>query len=137
MDPTAVFPRLVIKTSRLTDPIALTVADELSGCSREEAGRRHAQALTREIRELLSEQQVTPRDLAGVGVSLGRGSLTGLRGGVMCAMMLTDALRCPVMGVETFRVIAKAATTLSGRISAMKSDGVAEGRNGSFPRSRG
>lgn len=100
-------PWLAIETSGLAGSIALALSDDVHVRSLEQAGRRHAQTLTREIRELLSEHHVAPRELAGVGVSLGPGSFTGLRVGVMCAKTLGYALRCPVMGVETFRVIAE------------------------------
>lgn len=101
-------PWLAIETSGLTGSIALALGDGVHVRSLEQAGRRHAQTLTREIRELLSEHHVAPRELAGVGVSLGPGSFTGLRVGVMCAKTLGYALRCPVVGVETFRLIAEA-----------------------------
>lgn len=98
-------PILAIETSGLQGSIAL-LHDGVT-CERPlaTAGRRHAQTLTLEVQELLREQRLSPRDLTAVAVSLGPGSFTGLRVGVVCAKTLTYALGCPLIGIETYHAL--------------------------------
>jgi tRNA threonylcarbamoyladenosine biosynthesis protein TsaB len=74
--------------------------------SREQA--RHAQALIPESQLLLRRYRVEPRDLECVAVSVGPGSFTGLRVGVVFAKTLAYAVGCQVVAVETFQAIAAA-----------------------------
>jgi tRNA threonylcarbamoyladenosine biosynthesis protein TsaB len=76
--------------------------------------RRHARDLTPAIADLLRELAWRPRDIAVVVVSLGPGSYTGLRVGVVTAKTLAYATGCAAVGVPTFHVLARqaeAATT--------------------------
>jgi tRNA threonylcarbamoyladenosine biosynthesis protein TsaB len=69
-------------------------------------GRRHARTLVSELRELLASASATPRDVELVAVSVGPGSFTGLRVGVVCAKTFAYATGCTVVGVDTFEAIA-------------------------------
>lgn len=69
-------------------------------------GRRHARTLVSELRELLSSAGVTSRDVELVAVSVGPGSFTGLRVGVVCAKTFAYATRCRIIDVDTFETIA-------------------------------
>ncbi len=98
-------PLLTLETSGLQGSIALDVDGHVTERSLATAGRRHAQTLTLEIHELLKEQGVTPRNLNAVAVSLGPGSFTGLRVGLVCAKTLAYALNCRLIGIETYHSI--------------------------------
>src|SRR5437764_749542 len=100
-------PRLVIlDTSGRAGHVALARGDVLCARSRLDEVRRHARDLAPVLAELLRGQGWRARDLEGVLVSLGPGSYTGLRVGVVSAKALAYAVGCPVLGVETFAAIA-------------------------------
>jgi tRNA threonylcarbamoyladenosine biosynthesis protein TsaB len=99
---------LALETSGLAGSIALINGPLRIERRLEQTGRRHAQTLTQEIAELLTEHQLTPRDLTAIGVSLGPGSFTGLRVGVMCTKTLGYALGCRVYGIDTYLAVAEA-----------------------------
>lgn len=71
--------------------------------------RRHARDLMPLCRELMQAQNWKPAELHGVIVSLGPGSYTGLRVGVMAAKAMCYALDCRLIGVPTFDVLARQA----------------------------
>jgi tRNA threonylcarbamoyladenosine biosynthesis protein TsaB len=58
---------------------------------------------------LLTERGWSPHDLAGVVVSVGPGSYTGLRVGIMSARTLAYATGCALIGIRTFAAIASQA----------------------------
>jgi len=98
---------LGIETSGMGGSIALAedgVCLAERSLSRE--GRRHARTLVAEIRTLLTEVDRSPADLKAVAVSIGPGSFTGLRVGVVCAKTLAYALSGPVIAVDTFLAVA-------------------------------
>jgi tRNA threonylcarbamoyladenosine biosynthesis protein TsaB len=67
---------------------------------------RHAQDLVPGVAGLLCEAGWKPAEIDGVAVSLGPGSYTGLRVGVMAAKAFAFAAGCAVVGIPTFEVIA-------------------------------
>ena len=69
-------------------------------------GRRHAQTLVAEIDAMLREQGVAPADCDVVAVSIGPGSFTGLRVGVVCAKTFAYATGCRLTSVDTLCAIA-------------------------------
>lgn len=98
---------LGIETSGRSGRIALRI-DGLDLAERElsQAGRRHAQTLVLEIRDLLTNHSVVPADIDLVAVSEGPGSFTGLRVGVVCAKILAWANGTDLVMVDTLRAIA-------------------------------
>lgn len=70
-------------------------------------GRRHAQALTAEMAALFQETQRVPSACQGVAVSIGPGSFTGLRIGVVCAKTFAYAVGCQLTAVDTLLAIAE------------------------------
>jgi tRNA threonylcarbamoyladenosine biosynthesis protein TsaB len=94
---------LGIETSGQTGSVALFCDDELFAERQlATAGRRHAQTLLSEIQELLQAAAVPPAAVNAVAVSLGPGSFTGLRVGVVCAKTWSYATGCRIVGIETF-----------------------------------
>ncbi len=70
---------------------------------------RSAQALVPGISQLLRSVQWKPDDVELVAVSVGPGSFTGLRVGVISAKVLAYAIGAEVLGVDTLETIAVAA----------------------------
>ncbi|MCR9198291.1 MAG: tRNA (adenosine(37)-N6)-threonylcarbamoyltransferase complex dimerization subunit type 1 TsaB [Planctomycetaceae bacterium] len=84
-------------------------------------GRRHAQTLVLEVRTLLNEVGLRPADIDVVAVSIGPGSFTGLRVGVVFAKTFAWANDASLVAVDTFRAIAQQAGDC-GRSVAVVSD---------------
>jgi tRNA threonylcarbamoyladenosine biosynthesis protein TsaB len=98
---------LGIETSGAAGSIALIRAGELFGeCSLSASGRRHARTLVPEISTLLEQAGLRPTDLNVIAVSIGPGSFTGLRVGVVCAKTLAYAVGCQLVSVDTFLAVA-------------------------------
>jgi tRNA threonylcarbamoyladenosine biosynthesis protein TsaB len=113
-------PRLVIiDTSGRAGQVALARGDVVCACSRLDEVRRHGRDLAPVLAGLLRGQGWRPRDLGGVLVSLGPGSYTGLRVGIMSAKALGYALGCPVLGVGTFAAIAAQAPAGVDRLDVL------------------
>ena len=99
---------LGIETSGLAGSIALVRDGHALEClPLEQAGRRHAQSLVLEIRNMLSRHQFVPRQIEAIAVSRGPGSFTGLRVGLVCAKTLAYAVGCRFVAVDTFAAIAR------------------------------
>ena len=100
---------LGVETSGMTGAVALRRAGQLvEAVSLQQAGRRHAQTLIAEVDALLRRANVTSQQLEVVAVSIGPGSFTGLRVGVVFAKTLAYAIGCRLTSVDTFRAIAAA-----------------------------
>jgi tRNA threonylcarbamoyladenosine biosynthesis protein TsaB len=97
-----------IETSGLAGSVALTREGQcLEVRSLEQAGRRHAQGLALELRELLKRHDVAAKNVDAVAVSRGPGSFTGLRVGMVCAKTFAYATRCQFVAVDTFTAVAR------------------------------
>lgn len=95
-----------LETSSRIGSIALLDSDRLvAERTLGETGRQHARTLIAELDWLLSGAGVSPRDVGAVAVSVGPGSFTGLRVGVVCAKTWTYAARCRLVAVETFAAV--------------------------------
>ena len=66
----------------------------------------HTVELMPRIRRLLSTHQLAAESLAGIGVSLGPGSFTGLRIGLAAAKGMALPYRLPLVGIPTLDVVA-------------------------------
>ncbi|MEZ6067557.1 MAG: tRNA (adenosine(37)-N6)-threonylcarbamoyltransferase complex dimerization subunit type 1 TsaB [Planctomycetaceae bacterium] len=73
------------------------------------SGRRHARTLVSELAAMFDSAGLRPADCQCVAVSIGPGSFTGLRVGVVCAKTFAYATGCQVVAVETLHAIAAAA----------------------------
>lgn len=69
-------------------------------------GRRHTEALTGALRQLLEEIQLQPRDVDRVVVDRGPGLFTGLRVGIATAIAFSQALGCDLVGVTSLEMLA-------------------------------
>lgn len=99
---------LGIETSGRDASIALRRDDvTLAERSLSHSGQRHAQTLVTEIDQGLRELGLGPRDCQIVAVSIGPGSFTGLRIGVVCAKTLAYATGCSLAAIDTFAAIAQ------------------------------
>ena len=100
---------LGVETSGLAGAVALRRGGEtVETVSIEQVGRRHAQTLVSEVDALLRRHGLTAKQLELIAVSIGPGSFTGLRVGVVFAKTLAYAVSCRVVAVDTFRAIAAA-----------------------------
>lgn len=71
-----------------------------------EATRSRSERLMPMIDRVLKDSQTTPENLAGIAISIGPGSFTGLRIGVSTAKGLAFALKLPVVRISTLEVLA-------------------------------
>lgn len=98
---------LGIETSGRTGRIALRIGGEdVDERELSQAGRRHAQTLLSEIRDLLHDHKLKPSEIDFAAASHGPGSFTGLRVGVVCAKTLAWATGCQLAMVDTLLAIA-------------------------------
>src|SRR5947208_2223253 len=100
---------LLIETSGRVGKVGLARGGMVARAAELDASRRHARDLTAAVDALLKAESLGPRDLTGVMVSVGPGSYTGLRVGVMAAKALAYATGCRLVPVGTFAAIAEQA----------------------------
>jgi tRNA threonylcarbamoyladenosine biosynthesis protein TsaB len=100
---------LIIDTAQRPGRVAVAHADAVVGSCLLEESRRHARDLAPLVKQLLAEQGWRPRCLSAVLVSLGPGSYTGLRVGIISAKTLAYATGCALLGIDTFAAIARQA----------------------------
>jgi tRNA threonylcarbamoyladenosine biosynthesis protein TsaB len=97
---------LAIETSGPLGSVALLESDRVLAEHSLEPGKKHAQSLLPTIRQALADCGRSPRDVGLTAVSIGPGSYTGLRVGVVCAKSFAYAVQCPLVAVDTLRAIA-------------------------------
>lgn len=108
---------LGIETSGFSGSIALQRAGRtLETTQLDLSGRRHAQTLISEVASLLERHELTTKQVQLIAVSIGPGSFTGLRVGVVCAKTLAYALGCKVVAVDSFHAIAAASPDNIGEV---------------------
>lgn len=107
---------LLIETSGRVGKLGLARGGAVVSSAELDPARRHARDLAPTIDALLKAQSLGPRDLAGVMVSRGPGSYTGLRVGLMSAKALAYALGCHLVAVDTFAAIAEQAPPEAERL---------------------
>ena len=97
---------LLLETSHQPGLVGLAQGKELLAQRRLESGRHNARDLAPAIAGLLSEQGWAASDLDAVAVGRGPGSYTGLRVGIMSAKTMAYVTGCPLVGIDTFAVVA-------------------------------
>jgi len=71
------------------------------------SGQRHAQTLVAEIDQIFKKYGHAPADCDLIAVSIGPGSFTGLRIGVVCAKTFAYATGARLAAVDTFAAVAE------------------------------
>ena len=90
--------------------LALRSGGELvEECETEHTRRRHAQTLVLEAQSLLRRHQLVAADVNLIAVSIGPGSFTGLRVGVVFAKTFAFATSAKLVAVDTLQALALAA----------------------------
>ena len=84
-----------------------------------EEGYSHAEKLHVFIEEIISESEISFKDLNAIAVSQGPGSYTGLRIGVSSAKGLCYALNIPLIAVDTLQSLGAQITISTGLIIPM------------------
>lgn len=110
---------LALETSGLSGSVALWQDGLVTERSLATEGRRHAQTLIAELKALLDDRGVKLRDIDGIAVSIGPGSFTGLRVGVVAAKTLAYAIGCGVLAVDTLASFAEQAPAEWSRVSVI------------------
>lgn len=99
---------LAVDTSGLEGSIAVSddrrILEERSLIAE---GRRHAQTLVLQVDRILKSLQLAPQDIDAVAVSVGPGSFTGLRVGVVFAKTFAWASAAKLVAVDTLRAVAQ------------------------------
>jgi tRNA threonylcarbamoyladenosine biosynthesis protein TsaB len=110
---------LIIETSGRAGQVAVARGAELLAVRPLAEGRRQGRDLAPAVGELLRQQGWTARQLQGVIVSLGPGSYTGLRVGIISAKTLGYATGCALLGVETFAAVAEQVPEAATRLDVI------------------
>jgi len=103
MEPTLV---LGIETATFCGSVALLCTDRLVASRTLNSRVTHSARLLGAIEDLLAETDTRPQDLAGLAVSIGPGSFTGVRIGLSAAKGLSLALDTAIVGVSTLEALA-------------------------------
>lgn len=104
---------LLIETSGRIGQVGLAYGGEVVLSRLLDPSRRHARDLAPTVVELLQQAGIAPSACAGVMVSLGPGSFTALRVGVMSAKTFAYATGCALRAVPTFAAVAEQAPPTS------------------------
>lgn len=98
--------RLIFETSSRTCRVGIARGEAIVRSRTLAETRRLARDLAPAVAELLQDERLTPRQIDQVMVSIGPGSYTGLRVGIMAAKALAYAAGCELIAVPTFAAIA-------------------------------
>ena len=103
---------------------ALVRDDDLLAETQLRIKNAHAKKLSRMIRYLLQETELSVEELEGIAVSIGPGSFTGLRIGLSLAKGIAAPRNLPLAAVPTLEALTAGAPVGDGRIRpVMKSRG--------------
>lgn len=67
----------------------------------------HSAFLISTIKEILKENEMTPKDLDAVGTNIGPGSFTGIRACTTVARVMAQELNIPAAGISSLEILAK------------------------------
>lgn len=99
---------LAVDTSGFEGSVALSDdSNVIAERSLTSEGRRHAQTLVLEVSELLKSCNTTSQQIDVVAVSIGPGSFTGLRVGVVFAKTFAWANNAKLVAVDTLQAVAQ------------------------------
>ena len=95
-----------LETTEAVGGVAACSDDNLLLELKLDTGMRSARSLAPGMKRLLEEVGWRPSDVELVGVSMGPGSFTGLRVGVVSAKTFAYAVGAEILGVDTLEVVA-------------------------------
>ncbi|WP_372752941.1 tRNA (adenosine(37)-N6)-threonylcarbamoyltransferase complex dimerization subunit type 1 TsaB [Labilibaculum sp.] len=98
---------LHIETSTAVCSVALGKDGSLLALKETKEGMKHASQLSVFIDEILKENNLTPKDLDGLAISMGPGSYTGLRIGVSTAKGICYGANLPLIAINTLQAMTK------------------------------
>lgn len=99
---------LAVETSGMQGSIAIADGDRLiTERILETEGHRHAQTLVSEVDRVLRDLGLHPSDIKTVAVSIGPGSFTGLRVGLVFAKTLAWLNQAQLVAVDSLQAIAQ------------------------------
>jgi tRNA threonylcarbamoyladenosine biosynthesis protein TsaB len=96
---------LAIETSGKMLGLALAQDGKIKAEFFGEAGHTHSERLLPELGKLLRKAKWNLRDLDKVAVSVGPGSFTGIRIGLVCARVLAQELKIPLVGIDALSIL--------------------------------
>ena len=67
----------------------------------------HSAFLISTIKEILQENNLTPKDIDAIGTNIGPGSFTGIRACTTVARMIAQQLNIPAAGISSLEILAK------------------------------
>ena len=100
---------LIVETSGRAGAVGLARAGAVVRTTPLDEARRHARDLAAGVGRMLDAEGLKPADVFGVVVSVGPGSYTGLRVGIVSAKAFAYAAGCRLVAVPTFHAIARQA----------------------------
>jgi tRNA threonylcarbamoyladenosine biosynthesis protein TsaB len=109
---------LALETSGTSGSVAAVDAGQLITQLELDPAMRSARALAPAVREVLVHVGWKPRDVQLVAVSVGPGSFTGLRLGVMTAKAFAYAAGAQILGVGSLDAIAACAPSKTNHVAA-------------------
>ncbi len=103
---------LAIDTSTSLIGAAVHDGSRVVGEVTHQDARRHAELLAPSVQRCLDDAGLAPRELTAVVVGVGPGPFTGLRVGVVTALVLAQVLDVPVHGICSLDALAAEAAAL-------------------------
>lgn len=97
---------LSLETATAVSSVAIFEEGQLLAVQDVHTNKLHAKLITVLVDQILTNLDLRPKDLAGVVVSQGPGSYTGLRVGVSAAKGLAMALQIPLLSVGSLESLA-------------------------------
>ena len=97
---------IAVDTASQVSSVAVISEERVAAEISMQGALTHLETLMPHIETALRMARVKKDELAGVAVSIGPGSFTGLRIGLAAAKMMSYALRIPMVGVPTLEALA-------------------------------
>jgi len=97
---------LAIETSGSSFSVALAEKGKLVSEVFWNSGLRHSELLVPAIKRILKKARWEINSVKKIAVSTGPGSFTGIRVGLSCAKTIAQALKIPLVGIDTVDILA-------------------------------
>ncbi|MCB0515484.1 MAG: tRNA (adenosine(37)-N6)-threonylcarbamoyltransferase complex dimerization subunit type 1 TsaB [Chitinophagales bacterium] len=100
---------ICLETSGKDCSVALAQAQRIIVRQSQSIAQSHSASINIMLQAILQQSQSHWNEIAAIAVSIGPGSYTGLRVGLSTAKGVAYALKIPIVGINTLRIIARAA----------------------------